>query len=231
MKPGALTDEERAVIQRHPIDGAELLAGFRHLAEAAKIIRAHHERPDGAGYPDGLRAAEISFGASIVSVVDAWDAMVSDRPYRDGMPTDQAEAILRKGVGTQWCETAVELALKEIHDGGIAQPWRLERVGRVALARGGGLAVDSLAGCLPEHLTSIAKTPSFDGAPVAAGAMRGLSARPVRGPRVESSVGVGSATDTDRHHWHPSASEQVSASSVRSSSCCWGPDAAAHLPF
>jgi len=181
MKPGALTDEERAVIQRHPIDGAELLAGFRHLAEAAKIIRAHHERPDGAGYPDGLRAAEISFGASIVSVVDAWDAMVSDRPYRDGMPTDQAEAILRKGVGTQWCETAVELALKEIHHGGIAQPWRLERVGRVALAKAGGLADDSLAGCLPEHLTSIAKTPSLDGAPVAAGPMRPLSARPVRG--------------------------------------------------
>ena len=155
MKPGSLTDEERAVIQRHPVDGAELLAGFPHLAEAAKIIRAHHERPDGAGYPDAVTAADISFGTSIVSVVDSWDAMVSDRPYRDGMPADQAEAILRKGSGTQWSEAAVDLVLAEIHEGGTAQACRLERVGRAALAKTGGLAVDALAGCLPEHVTSV----------------------------------------------------------------------------
>lgn len=153
MKPGALTDEERTVIQRHPVDGAELLSDFPHLAEAAKIVRAHHERPDGTGYPDALRAADISLGAAIVSVVDSWDAMVSDRPYRDGMPVEKAEAILREGIGTQWSEAAVRLVLAEVHAGGVARPWRLERVGRAALAEVGepsvGPPTDVLAGCLP----------------------------------------------------------------------------------
>jgi putative nucleotidyltransferase with HDIG domain len=158
MKPGALTDEERAVIQRHPVDGAQLLADFPHLAEAAEIVRAHHERPDGTGYPDGLTAADISFGASIVSVVDSWDAMVSDRPYRDGMPADKAEAILRSGVGAQWSEAAVELVLVEVHERGTAQPWRLERVGRVAALKSDGPPEDSLAGCLPEYVTATGRS-------------------------------------------------------------------------
>lgn len=149
MKPGSLTQEERAVVERHPADGAMLLAPFPHLAEAAKIVRAHHERPDGTGYPDALTSAEIPAGASIVSVVDAWDAMVSDRPYREGMPAERAEAILRQGAGTQWCDGAVELVLAEIHIGGAAQPGRLNRVGEVALAKTGELRIDPLSACLP----------------------------------------------------------------------------------
>lgn len=149
MKPSSLTQAERAVVERHPADGAMLLAPFPHLAEAARIVRAHHERPDGTGYPDALTAADIPAGASIVSVVDAWDAMVSDRPYRDGMLAERAEAILRSGAGTQWCHEAVDLVLAEIHTGGAAQPGRLNRVGEVALAKPGGLRTDPLSGCLP----------------------------------------------------------------------------------
>lgn len=158
MKPGTLTDEERTVIQRHPIDGAAMLAGFPHLSQAARIVRAHHERPDGTGYPDGLTATEISLSAAIVSVVDSWDAMVSDRPYREGMPADRAEAILRDGVGSQWTEAAVDLVLSEVHEGGVARPWRLERVGTVTLAKLGEPPEDSLAACLPELLISGAHT-------------------------------------------------------------------------
>src|SRR5271155_3855562 len=85
-KPSQLSEQERAVIERHPIDGEAMLAPYRHLAEVACVVRSHHERPDGTGYPDGLRGEEIPIAAAIVSVVDAWDAMVSDRPYRSGMP-------------------------------------------------------------------------------------------------------------------------------------------------
>jgi len=73
MKPSSLTDEERAIVERQPADGAALLAEFPHLAEAAKIVRAHHERPDGTGYRDGLTATDIPAGASIVSL-DSRDA-------------------------------------------------------------------------------------------------------------------------------------------------------------
>jgi putative nucleotidyltransferase with HDIG domain len=171
-KPGALTDEERAVIQLHPVDGAELLGGYPHLAKAANIVRAHHERPDGAGYPDGLTAADIPLGAAIVSVVDSWDAMVSDRPYRDGMPAHKAESILRDGAGTQWREGAVELVLAEVHARGSAQPERLERVGRLSLAKDCDPAADSLAGCLPEYLRAPAQTPEVEGKAGASHPMR-----------------------------------------------------------
>lgn len=149
MKPSSLTHEERAVVERHPADGAALLAAFPHLAAAAKIVRAHHERPDGTGYPDGLTAAEIPAGASIVSVVDAWDAMVSDRPYGEGIPAERAEAILRHGAGTQWWDDAVELVLAEIHIGGVAPPGRLDRGGELAPTKTGELRIDPFSACLP----------------------------------------------------------------------------------
>lgn len=148
-KVGPLSDGERAIIERHPIDGEALLAGYPHLAQAAKIVRGHHERPDGGGYPDGLTAAEIPLRASIVSVVDAWDAMVSDRPYRHGMPAQRAEAILREGAGTQWLTAAVNVVLAEIHDQAPAQPSRLDTVGQPTLQRVGELPIDPLAACLP----------------------------------------------------------------------------------
>ncbi|MCP9485147.1 MAG: HD domain-containing protein [Gaiellaceae bacterium MAG52_C11] len=147
--PAALTAHERTVIERHPVDGAAMLAPYPHLREAAAVVRAHHERPDGTGYPDGLARAEISFAASIVSVVDAWDAMVSDRPYRAGLPIERAEAILREGAGAQWLRAAVDTVLSELHAAGPVSVPRLTTAGRApthAMARSEDDIVDA---CLP----------------------------------------------------------------------------------
>lgn len=131
-KSASLTGGERELIERHPGDGAAMLAPYPHLAEVAPVVRAHHERPDGGGYPDGLRGPEIPLAASIVSVVDAWDAMVSDRPYRAGMPHQRAEAILRDGAGSQWLPAAVDALLGAVAaDGPLTAP-RLSWVGAAA---------------------------------------------------------------------------------------------------
>lgn len=82
-------------------------------------------------------------------MVDAWDAMVSDRPYGEGIPAERAEAILRHGAGTQWWDDAVELVLAEIHIGGVAPPGRLDRVGELAPTKTGELRIDPFSACLP----------------------------------------------------------------------------------
>ncbi len=150
-KPGPLTDEERAVIERHTIDGEAMLAPYPHLAEVAFIVRSHHERPDGSGYPDGLAGAAIPIAASIVSVVDALDAMISDRPYRDGMSLDRAAAILRDGSGSQWLAGAVDVVLTEVSERGPVHVPVLGHVGRgraAAEPRDDGSLVNA---CLPER--------------------------------------------------------------------------------
>ncbi len=154
-KPDALNEHERTVIERHPVDGAAMLAPYRHLAEVADVVRSHHERPDGRGYPDRLAGLDVPLTASIVSVVDAWDAMVSDRPYRSGMPHQRAEAILRDGAGTQWLPAAVDAVLDEIHTGGPVTVPRLAAVGRAAGAgypRHEHALVDA---CLPEGAAAL----------------------------------------------------------------------------
>ena len=134
-KPARLTDAERNVIERHPIDGQAMLAPYPHLAEVGHVIRSHHERPDGNGYPDGLAGCQIPLTAALVSVVDAWDAMVSDRPYRAGMPLERAEAILRDGAGTQWVPDAVTAVIDEVHAGGPVVAPRLGHIGHTSTAR------------------------------------------------------------------------------------------------
>jgi hypothetical protein len=101
-KKDRLTDEEYDVIKTHPDVGWRLLAGhpLARLAEAA--VRAHHETPDGAGYPRGLRGAEVPVDARIVGICDAFDAMTSTRPYRRGMPVDRALAIIGENLGRQF---------------------------------------------------------------------------------------------------------------------------------
>lgn len=148
-KPGALTEQERVTIERHPIDGADMLAPYAHLAEVAAVVRAHHERPDGQGYPDGLVGARIPLTAAIVSVVDAWDAMVSDRPYRDGMPRERAEAILAEGAGSQWLPAAVDVLLAEVHVGGPIVVPRLDAIGAHAAVTLDQID-DFIDACLPE---------------------------------------------------------------------------------
>jgi putative nucleotidyltransferase with HDIG domain len=105
-KPGRLTDEEFDVIKRHPVDGAVMVAALGDL-ELTRIVRHHHERLDGAGYPDRLRGEEIPVGARIIAVADTFDAITSARPYRDASPHQKAIDILRKEAGTQLDPDAV----------------------------------------------------------------------------------------------------------------------------
>lgn len=149
-KPGALTDDERHTIERHPTDGADMLAPYPHLAEVAAVVRSHHERPDGHGYPDGLMGSQIPLTASIVSAVDAWDAMVSDRPYRAGMAHERAEAILAEGAGSQWLPGAVDALLTEVHTGGVIVVPRFDAIG-VRAGADPNQADDLIDACLPER--------------------------------------------------------------------------------
>ena len=93
-KPGALTLEERRQMQEHSAIGERILAKVEDYAEIAKIVRHHHERMDGMGYPDGIAGEEIPFLSRIIAVADAYNAMTSDRPYRDAMASRVARMRL-----------------------------------------------------------------------------------------------------------------------------------------
>lgn len=110
-KPGRLSAEERSHIQEHPKIGFDILSGVRQLRPVLAGVRSHHENMDGTGYPDGLKGDDIPLMARIVAVADAYDAMNSDRPYRQGMDRDQIERIFRQGAGKQWDQRVVEALL------------------------------------------------------------------------------------------------------------------------
>ena len=102
-KPTKLDDAERAVLQNHPVIGEQLLAGVPLLeGEGLKVVRSHHERWDGTGYPDRLAGLDIPAGARIFAVVDALDAMTDGRPYRKAISWDNALAELELGSGSQF---------------------------------------------------------------------------------------------------------------------------------
>lgn len=107
-KPASLTAAEYEVIKSHPVDGEEMLRAEPSLAGAARIVRHHHERMDGAGYPDGLTGREIPLGSRIIAACDAVDAMTHDRPYRKAMPVRMAFAILREHAGSQWDPVVID---------------------------------------------------------------------------------------------------------------------------
>lgn len=102
-KPDKLSDEEWEIMKKHPTIGAEkVLEPNEALRDLIPIVKYHHERIDGLGYPEHLKGKDIPLAARIVSVADAYHALVSDRPYRKGMPVEKACEILRMGSGTQW---------------------------------------------------------------------------------------------------------------------------------
>lgn len=107
-KQGRLTEEEYAIIQRHPEDGAQILGKIRMLHPYVPIIRYHHEWFNGTGYPEGLSGENIPIGARIMAVADAFDAMTADRPYRKGLPYEQAIGRLEQGAGTQFDPALVD---------------------------------------------------------------------------------------------------------------------------
>ncbi len=122
-KQGMLTEEERRIIEDHPVIGADILSSYSGFRESLAFVRHHHERWDGRGYPDGLRGEEIPLGARIITVADSFDAMTSDRPYRRGMSVEEAVTRLKDGMGTQFDPTVTAKFIQIlIEDGAYAPP-------------------------------------------------------------------------------------------------------------
>ena len=108
LKPSSLTEDELALMQRHSEDGAQLVARLGFLDDAVPLIRHHHERFDGNGYPAGLAGDDIPFGARIIHVADAVDSMLTNRVYRPALPREAALAEIERHTGTQFCPRAAE---------------------------------------------------------------------------------------------------------------------------
>jgi putative nucleotidyltransferase with HDIG domain len=115
-KPSALADDERALMSRHPVVGAEIVQGIEFLGEAADVVRSHHERWDGTGYPDRLAGEQIPLAARVFSVADVLDALTTDRPYRPACSLRYARAMIDSESGAQFDPRVVE-AFDSIDDG------------------------------------------------------------------------------------------------------------------
>jgi len=137
-KPGALTLEERRQMEQHPVIGEGILAKVDTYSEIAAAVRHHHERVDGQGYPDGLAGDDIPLLARIIAVADAYDAMTSDRPYRDAMPSRVARLRLAQAVDSQF-DTTVVAAFEAILSAAPEQ-YRLGRHAATATLAGAALA-------------------------------------------------------------------------------------------
>ena len=98
LKPGELTDEEREVVKKHPVYAYNMLKEIEFLHPAIDIPYCHHEKWDGTGYPRGLKGEEIPFAARIFPVVDVWDALISNRPYRKGLPHRRGPRAISKRI-------------------------------------------------------------------------------------------------------------------------------------
>jgi putative nucleotidyltransferase with HDIG domain len=111
LKPSALATDEWELMRDHAAAGARILNQIPSLQRCAIVVRAHHERFDGAGYPDGLHGTNIPFEARVLAVADAFHAMISERPYRQPIAPRQALQILRDGRGSQWDPDVVDAML------------------------------------------------------------------------------------------------------------------------
>jgi putative two-component system response regulator len=115
LKKGRLTKPEYALMKTHTVIGDQLCATVRSLERVRPIVRHHHERSDGRGYPDGLRGDEIPLLAHVVSVVDVFDALTTDRPYRKALPTSTAYAMLREEAKGGWCPLSLVECFIDLH--------------------------------------------------------------------------------------------------------------------
>lgn len=111
LKVGPLTDEEWRSLKSHPSIGADIVEQLKFLKEASEVIRSHHERPDGNGYPRGLKGNEVPLAARILNVVDAFDAMTSDRPYRKALPIARVIEELETYKGRQFDKQTADILL------------------------------------------------------------------------------------------------------------------------
>ena len=115
-KQGKLTDDEYAMIKKHPIMGAEILATVSEMPKLVTGARWHHERYDGRGYPDGLKGDDIPEEARIIAVADAYDAMTSYRSYRDVLPQEKVRSEFALGMGTQFDPRFAKIILEMIDE-------------------------------------------------------------------------------------------------------------------
>jgi len=114
-KPGTLTDEEFALVRKHPVLGAEILSNISMFATETLLVRSHHERWDGEGYPDGLTAEEIPLGGRIIGIADALDAMLMKRVYKDAFPVERVLGELEQCSGAQFDPRVAAAALDWCH--------------------------------------------------------------------------------------------------------------------
>jgi len=112
LKPGALTPEERLLIEKHPVYAFEMLSPIKFLVPALDIPYCHHEKWDGKGYPRGLKAEQIPLAARIFAVADVWDALVSDRPYRKGVDPKEVKEKIKADAGSHFDPRVVDVFLK-----------------------------------------------------------------------------------------------------------------------
>jgi putative two-component system response regulator len=117
LKPGPLTPEERKIMEQHTIVGERICAPLRSFRNVLPIIRHHHEKQDGSGYPDGLKGGQVPQTARILQVTDIYDALTTDRPYRKALPLEKAFAIMREEVKRGWWDGSLvdqlELLVRE----------------------------------------------------------------------------------------------------------------------
>ncbi len=133
LKPGPLTPGEWDAVKKHPVMGERILSTVEECKPCARLVRHHHERWDGEGYPDGLKGEEIPLGARIIALADGLDAMTSERPYRKALPLDRVREELERGMGAQWDPRLVSLALDNLRELlAVAATWKgkLEDVAR-----------------------------------------------------------------------------------------------------
>ena len=123
LKAGPLTDEEWMIMRRHVVNGYELISGSPDLKGAADLMLCHHEAFDGTGYPNGLKGEEIPLGARIFTLVDAYDAMRSDRPYRNSIPREGAVDEVMANSGTQFDPAVVDVFLKHLDEIELIGKW------------------------------------------------------------------------------------------------------------
>jgi putative nucleotidyltransferase with HDIG domain len=112
LKPGSLTDEEWIIMRKHPTFAYEMLSPIHYLQSALDIPYCHHEKWDGTGYPRGLSGDQIPFAARIFAVVDVWDALTSDRPYRAAWPEEKVLDHIRSLVGTHFDPQVAKVCLE-----------------------------------------------------------------------------------------------------------------------
>ncbi len=122
LKPDRLDEDEFAIMREHPRIGAEILARIASMEDVTLCVLHHHERFDGRGYPGSLSGNDIPFGARIICVADAFDAMTTDRPYRRGLSVAVATATLRDGAGSQFDRRCVATLLQLVAEGAIVPP-------------------------------------------------------------------------------------------------------------